>query len=985
MTVSSANPRAITIDVAGDVCLDVLGVPVAAKVSGSNCDDNWRQTGEIRTYYLRGGAYLLEHFVRAALDALKCTPQRIVFGPRPGRPQQLANEFDGPNGQILSVEDFLKIAERLTRDEIVHSLLKANEFPADADHKKELRLRVEMTQGFSGPKEKDPSLIVHPPQAKERVDVIVLDDTGNRFRRSESEWLASIQQIKRSAKDHEVTPVVIYKLHRPLPMPPVKGGPPALTNPLWDCVKRHFANDRIVIVSVDDLRDCDVVISRGLSWERTALDVVWQLLNSERLAELRNCSHLIIRFGLNGALYWRHDLINMKAKENDPKTNAGKTMERNTAWLIYDPQGIEGTGEQAYQGLMVGYGSVFTAAVAASVACAECDLATVNDKDGIPMAPADCIRQGIQAGLSAVRRLLHLGYGTCDPQTDPNYPGMELFQDVDLKQLDHDFPCQPVPILPEALIPDRGYWRLLDSIFRGKKDLLEVAVTMTARGAKPDTPEEKEAEKRLKSVPRAVFAKALCTYDRSEVENYRALYSLMYAYLQLVKVQRPLSVAVFGPPGAGKSFGVKKVAEALGEVSGPRKLKSLTFNLSQYNHPDQLAEAFHEVRDVVLAGDIPLVFFDEFDAALAGTKLGWLKYFLAPMQDAEFLDDGVPHPIGQAIFVFAGGTSSCYAEFARPFLATQPGKQESPEEFQGLKRAFKDAKGPDFLSRLRGFLDIPGLDLEAEFDAYGPVEAFPCPAAILLRRAGILNFQIAEKAPHLKNAAGALLVKPNVLKALLYAPQFIHGNRSFEALLDMSSLPSALQFTPSDLPSRTHTILHANSDQLNQLLTTGYPFPSEDRETIAQAIHEMYLSDAGTLNPQANRAHHPWDQLDADLQESNREQADHIAVKLRMIGLWFRKTASRNIQSPAVAVMRNKENLKTMAIAEHARWTTERRRDGWVAGPDNTKASCNEALKIHNCLFPWDELTKAQQQQDIDTVNSIPEFLAASGYEIIKL
>ena len=186
------------------------------------------------------------------------------------------------------------------------------------------------------------------------------------------------------------------------------------------------------------------------------------------------------------------------------------------------------------------------------------------------------------------------------------------------------------------------------------------------------------------------------------------------------------------------------------------------------------------------------------------------------MQDSEFLDKGTPHPIGQAIFVFAGGTSSTYAQFAEPFLSPKNPKTETD---------FRSAKGPDFLSRLRGTLDIPGLDLNVKFDPYGPVEAFPCEAAILLRRAGILSHQLRDKAPRLVDSTGALQVSPVVLCALLHTPGFLHGNRSFEALLDMSRLAGADTLTPSLLPSASHLELHANASYVSQLIATDYPYP----------------------------------------------------------------------------------------------------------------------------------------------------------------
>jgi hypothetical protein len=79
------------------------------------------------------------------------------------------------------------------------------------------------------------------------------------------------------------------------------------------------------------------------------------------------------------------------------------------------------------------------------------------------------------------------------------------------------------------------------------------------------------------------------------------------------------------------------------------------------------------VRDVGLSGALPLVFWDEFDTALEGKKLGWLRYFLAPMQDGRFQDGQLVHPIGRSIFVFAGGTSTTMEKLAGT----------APEEYRG--------------------------------------------------------------------------------------------------------------------------------------------------------------------------------------------------------------------------------------------------------------------------------------------------------------
>ena len=971
-TTNSSQPN--TIVVAGDVCLDVLGIPIPPPVTAEGKTDNWKQTGETRTHYLLGGALLLEHWIKQAAVG------HSVSGPIPCLPQALS--CGSSTVSCLTSEGFLAIAERLKREEIVHSLIELSFFPATPDLKDREQLRVSATHGFSGPKEGEPSLVILPPAPSTSPQIIVLDDTGNPFRRTRTQWPVSITVEHPPAES-----LVVYKLHRPLPAPETENcdgnptAPPCQENcSLWSEVKHRFVERRIVVVSVDDLRDKDASISRGLSWERTALDLVWQLLNAESLKELRDCPHLIVRFGLNGAVYWQR---------TPPTKQRGAQY---SAWIVYDPKGIEGTGELEYEGEMVGFGSAFTAALTAELAEAV-DKSLLPIKSDRTLKPAKCIESGIMAGLLASRRLLKIGYGHVElgKQTsltwEPAYPGKELF--FPAEKGDPFFACEPIPIIPAATVPDRGYWRLLDSIFEGNRQLLHKAVALTARGAKPNLPEDITAADLLKRVPTAEFAKALRTHDRREIENYRALYSLMLDYISNNAPPRPLSIAVFGPPGAGKSFGVKQVAKALSQLRGPRPIKTLAFNLSQYESPQQLADAFHMVRDLVLKGEIPLVFFDEFDSALGDVRLGWLRYFLAPMQDAEFLDNGTPHPIGQAIFVFAGGTCATYAEFAEPCLAPLFGN----EEVQKKKDAFKAAKGPDFLSRLRGTLDIPGLDLQSAFDPYGPVEAFPCEAAILLRRAGILAHQLGEKAPQLRNSAGALQVSPIVLRSLLHLPKFVHGNRSFEAMLDMSRLAGSEKFTPSLLPSPSHAELHADPIPMCQLLSTDYPFSQKDREVIAKSIHECYVAGRKddpkhdpndlSLKPWDSPSGDPNDGLSDQLKESNREQADHIAVKLRIAGLWFRK------RIPGVDAASDVSQLdaivERLAIAEHDRWVAEKRSKGWVAAPCHERKCCNDDLRLHNCLFKWDQLTEDQQELDFDTVQQIPNHLARAGFEIVNL
>ena len=81
----------------------------------------------------------------------------------------------------------------------------------------------------------------------------------------------------------------------------------------------------------------------------------------------------------------------------------------------------------------------------------------------------------------------------------------------------------------------------------------------------------------------------LITPDRHEIESLRSLMQIIRRYQTHDAGKKPLSIGVFGPPGAGKSFAVRELAKHL--VVGASTW--LEFNLSQFSTPAELAGAFH--------------------------------------------------------------------------------------------------------------------------------------------------------------------------------------------------------------------------------------------------------------------------------------------------------------------------------------------------------------------------------------------------------
>jgi hypothetical protein len=257
----------------------------------------------------------------------------------------------------------------------------------------------------------------------------------------------------------------------------------------------------------------------------------------------------------------------------------------------------------------------------------------------------------------------------------------------------------------------------------------------------------------------------LCVVDRDEIEGYRSIYQLLRDYLEF-KRNKPISIAVFGPPGSGKSFGVREVANEVLKVTGTDSkavTEPLVFNLAQFSEPDQLSSAFLRIGSEGTGGGVPLAFFDEFDSSLEGNDLGWLRYFLAPMQDGEFFYNGQRQQIGRAILVFAGGTSSSFRSFSR----------EDSNTSEKDKYSFVQAKGPDFISRLSGNINVLGVNR---------IEGAP-DQSYVLRRAVIIRHRLRQM--KMLGRTRRAIVDERFLAKLLQVGRYKHGARSIEMILKM--------------------------------------------------------------------------------------------------------------------------------------------------------------------------------------------------------
>lgn len=139
---------------------------------------------------------------------------------------------------------------------------------------------------------------------------------------------------------------------------------------------------------------------------------------------------------------------------------------------------------------------------------------------------------------------------------------------------------------------------------------------------------------------------------------------------------------------------------------------------------------------------------------------------------------------------------------------------------------------------------------------------------------------------------------------------------------------------------------------------------------MARALHEAYIFDrqrnANDAASKSNDSLRPWETLDETYRESNREQAEHLELKLRTFGF---SAADSNPRLPSTFT---DVQIELLGHMEHSRWCAERELAGWTYAPGPKNAENRTSPD----LVPWDKLPLNVRKIDFDFVKAIPRTLA---------
>ena len=255
----SSNPKTImNIVVTGDVTMDWN---LARINRGSGKELTWNPDDSTHASWQRGGAALLADLIATIAKDLEAGSdfKHSLF--QTGAPTEPVDPADPRYHHSYAIWSLHKDKSQM--------VWRVAEF-----------LGIDRSTIAPGKRSEWLSIVDDPPG----VDLLVIDDAAMGFRDYQEFWPGCLL-------DQKNRPWVILKMSQPVGR-----------GPLWEHLLKHYSDRLIVLTTVSDLRRTEVQISKGLSWERTAQDVTWELMHNPRISSMSRCACVVVSFGAKAIL-----------------------------------------------------------------------------------------------------------------------------------------------------------------------------------------------------------------------------------------------------------------------------------------------------------------------------------------------------------------------------------------------------------------------------------------------------------------------------------------------------------------------------------------------------------------------------------------------------------------------------------------------------------------------------------------------------------
>lgn len=844
-------------------------------------------------------------------DALPAT----IMTPRPGGAWYLGEILHNLYSKNETAKVFIPDYDELSKANA--GLVKSYESWLSVKEGKENRWRADAFLGCEIPKDKALTYqqMIDSIKDLQEIDTLVIEDLGIRFANDTSvidELLPLAMKVNS----------ILLKTHSH-----------RYDFYLWNVLKdNNLLQKTTVVTTADVLRQGGADISRGLSWDSTLEETATELDSGYYSNVFQEVKRLILLYDSFGVASFTTE--SQEKRFPGTELNGGKlTFER----LVFDTKNYEGAWAGKYAGKTFGTLSLATA-VAVMI-----DSKPQYSLSFLFKAALSAIQAGIAAGgeieiefekRAPWKRLQAL---FTNPKNDEASKTAFKAASETLSSFSTAYPRYHKELSFGLYKDESGFHSnlLKDAAGEGEEYLFSKALSVVMNGY----------ETVLSSVPMVNYG-MYQSFDREEIERINSVNNLIRTYINHPSDNRPLSIAVFGAPGSGKSFAIKNLLKSIfGSANNP-----ITFNLTQMQDTTDLYNAFHIVQDRTVKGALPLIFWDEFDA----DENKWLKEFLAPMQDGEFNEGSITHPLGRAIFVFAGGTCSSYAEY------------------EDKVKEFKAKKGPDFISRLRGYVNIKGPNTVEKTD--DPM--------FIIRRAMLLRTMLQIHHKHLFNSGKTPAVSPGVVSAFLRTEKFLHGARSLESVVTLSTTDNRQCFTASSLPSESSLAIHVTKD-FRAHITKG-EMDVDFIEELAEEAHNHWMKEkiehGYVYGPERcdgeGKKTHPWLMaypiIPPHAQESNRITARLTRAKLHQLGYELvpnHQTIAGDLKPEEVI----EKHLHALLEIEHNIWLRAKMLEGYEYAADTV-----DSLLLHK------DITLIGNLKDSKEINLDKAMLKAAEKILIK-